>query len=236
MFKTFSRQNMKYTISTPIPTSQILEINLALFCKEGENIGLQLPSWRPGRYEIANYAQYIRGLKVAGPSGKVASKKRTKDLWTFLATERGNYTIFFTYHAAQLDAGGSWVAPDQVYINFINICFAISNRLEEKINVVLEVPEDYQIACALPKEEKNTLSAANYQELVDSPILAAANLHHKTYQVKTTIFHVWIHGKVSFDWSFLLQEFSRFTEKQMDDFGEFPADNYHFLIHLLQQE
>lgn len=224
---------MKYTISTPIPTSQILEINLELYCREGENIELQLPSWRPGRYEIANYAQYIKGLEVMGPNGKVTSKKQTKDLWTFLATERGNYTISYTYHAAQLDAGGSWVAPHQVYINFINICFAIKSRAEERIWVIMDVPENYQIACALPQEEKNTLIAANYQVLVDSPLLAAPDLHHKTYQVKATTFHVWIHGKVYFDWSSLLDEFSGFTEKQIEDFGEFPAEDYHFLIHLL---
>jgi predicted metalloprotease with PDZ domain len=224
---------MKYTISAPIPSSQILEIHLELYCREREKIQLQLPSWRPGRYEIANYAQYIKGLEVFGPNGKIASQKQTKDLWTFRATEHGNYSISYTYHAAQLDAGGSWVAPDQVYLNFINLCFAIPKKTGERIRVVMNVPEDYQIACALPQEANNTLIAANFQELVDSPLLAAARLHHKTYQVKATTFHIWIHGKVAFDWSLLLKEFAGFTEKQMDDFMEFPAANYHFLIHLL---
>ncbi|EPR69888.1 M61 family metallopeptidase [Cyclobacterium qasimii] len=224
---------MKYTLSSPLPTSQILEIQLEFSCNKDEKIDLQLPSWRPGRYEIANYAQYIRRLEVTGPDGEVTSKKQTKDLWTFFAKSAGKYKIFYSYHAAQLDAGGSWVAPDQIYLNFINICFAISNRSEENIIVKLDLPQNYQVACALPQEKKHTLLASDYQELVDSPFLAAVDLHHKTYKIKATTFHLWVHGKVFFDWPTVLKEFSSFTEKQIDDLGNFPAEDYHFLIHML---
>ena len=224
---------MKYTISTPIPASQILEIQLELSCQKEELIQLQLPSWRPGRYEIANYAQFIRKLEVSGPDGKVNAEKQTKDAWTFFSAKMGNYKISYSFHAAQLDAGGSWIDPEQVYINFINICFAISGRTDEKIKVNLDLPPNYKIACALPLEGKNTLVAINYQELVDSPVLAAESLHHKTYQVKTTNFHVWVHGEVYFDWDSVLKEFNQFTEKQIEDFGDFPTKDYHFIIHML---
>ena len=224
---------MKYTISTPIPTSQILEIILDLDCQKEEEITLQLPSWRPGRYEIANYAQFIKGLEVTGPEGQLSAKKLSKDKWTFFSATKGKYKISYTYHAAQLDAGGSWVDPNQVYVNFINICFSISNRTNEKINVELNLPQDYHLACALHQEKKHSLIANDYQELVDSPFMAAADLQHKTYEVNATTFHVWIRGEVYFDWKSLLKGFKSFTERQIEDVGDFPAKDYHFLIHLL---
>jgi predicted metalloprotease with PDZ domain len=224
---------MKYTISTPLPTSQILEIQLEFTCQKEEKIHLQLPAWRPGRYEIANYAQFIRKLEVSGPDGKVLAEKETKDAWSFFAAKNGNYKISYSFHAAQLDAGGSWLDPEQVYINFINFCFSISGRTNEKIIVKLELPQSYKIACALPLEDANTLLASNYQELVDSPVLAAQYLHHKIYQVKSTNFHVWVHGEIYFDWDTVLKEFSQFTEKQIEDMRDFPAKDYHFIIHLL---
>lgn len=224
---------MKYTISTPLPTSQILDIQLEFTCQKEEKIHLQLPAWRPGRYEIANYAQFIRKLEVSGPDGKVLAEKETKDAWSFFAAKNGNYKISYSFHAAQLDAGGSWLDPEQVYINFINFCFSISGRTNEKIIVKLELPQSYKIACALPLEDANTLLASNYQELVDSPVLAAQYLHHKIYQVKSTNFHVWVHGEIYFDWDTVLKEFSQFTEKQIEDMRDFPAKDYHFIIHLL---
>ena len=63
--------------------------------------------------------------------------------------------------------------------------------------------------------------------------MAAADLQHKTYEVNATTFHVWIRGEVYFDWKSLLKGFKSFTERQIEDVGDFPAKDYHFLIHLL---
>lgn len=224
---------MKYTLTLPNPASQLLVIRLELNCEKGEKVALQLPSWRPGRYEIANYAQFVKNLNVSGPEGQVRCHKKTKDLWEFQAEVKGVYKINYGYHAAQMDAGGSWVDTGQVYVNFINLAFAIVGRKAESIEVKLELPEDYQLACALPQPIRHLLLAQNFQELVDSPLIASADLQHRSYTVKGSTFHLWISGKIYFDWDTLLIQFEKFTAKQIADFGNFPAQHYHFLIHLL---
>lgn len=224
---------MIYTLSTPIPSSQILEVQLDFQCEKEELVHLQLPSWRPGRYEIANYAQYLINLEVHGPGGPIDYQKKTKDLWEFTAPGSGLYRMNYTYHAAQFDAGGSWVSPDLVYINFINLAFVLNGREHEPITLQLNIPETYQVACALAQPEPGLLQAKNVQELVDSPLLAAKKLHHRSYQVNDSQFHLWVSGTVSFEWDDVLKQFRNFTLKQIDDFGDFPAKAYHFLIHLL---
>lgn len=224
---------MIYTLSTPNPASQMLEVQLEFECKNEEVVRLQLPSWRPGRYDMANYAQYLKNLKVAGPVGAVASVKQTKDLWIFTAPAPGLYRINYSYHAAQLDAGGSWLSPDMVYLNFINLAFAISRREKDPINIRLNIPQAYQVACALPQSEPGLLRAKDFQELVDSPLLATETLHHRSYQVRESQFHIWVSGKMTFNWDDILDLFKNFTEQQIEDFGDFPAKAYHFLIHLL---
>ncbi|MDN3689034.1 M61 family metallopeptidase [Cyclobacterium jeungdonense] len=224
---------MIYTLSAPIPSSQTVEIQLEVQCKKEELVHLQFPSWRPGRYEIANYAQYLKTLGIQGPKGSVVCRKKTKDLWEFTAPDSGLYRINYTYHAAQLDAGGSWVSPEMIYINFINLAFALIGREEEPITIQLKLPETYQVACALPQAECHSLVAKNFQEMVDSPLLASETLHHRSYQVENSQFHLWVSGNVSFDWEGVLEVFRNFTQKQIDDFGDFPAKAYHFLIHLL---
>lgn len=194
---------------------------------------LQLPSWRPGRYEKANYAQFIKSLSVAGPNAPVRCEKKTGDLWEFLAEENGPHSINYFYHAAQMDAGGSWVDAEQVYINFINLAFSIRGREEETIEVSLDLPDNYRLACALPQLAKNLLQAKNFQVLVDSPLIASPKLQHRMYAVNDSSFHIWVSGKVFFDWENTLSVFSNFTKAQIADFGEFPAGDYHFLIHLL---
>ena len=75
-----------YTISCPNPASQFLRIDLYFSYKAGEQVHLQLPAWRAGRYQIANYAQNLRGLNVQNEEDlPISLKKITKDCWAIEA-------------------------------------------------------------------------------------------------------------------------------------------------------
>jgi predicted metalloprotease with PDZ domain len=132
-----------------------------------------------------------------------------------------------------MDAGGSWLDPSQMYINFINLTFAIKGREEEEVTVRLQVPEDYKVATALSHISHRTFLARNFQHLVDSPLIASRDIVHETYRTHGVTFHVWLQGEIHFDLHVLLNDFLAFTQRQIEAFGEFPADEYHFLIHLL---
>lgn len=224
---------MEFQIYRKNIPSQFINLTLRLNCKKGETIHLQLPSWRPGRYELANYAQNIRYFRVTGSRENVPFEKITKDLWRFTATEAGFYTIEYEYHAAKMDAGGSWSDDEQLYLNFINFTFLVKGREDEKIAVKLDIPNDYEVATALPATAPFTYEAAGFQHLVDSPLIASPSLIRTSYKIGNINFHIWCQGTVAFDLDQLKTWFIRFTEKQIDAFGDFPAADYHFLIQLL---
>ena len=55
---------MKYEINPAGDGSNYLNVSLTLEnCPSGET-KVQLPAWRPGRYELQNFAQYIRKVKA----------------------------------------------------------------------------------------------------------------------------------------------------------------------------
>ena len=225
---------MEFQIYRKNTPSQFINLSLQLNCAKGEVIQLQLPSWRPGRYELANYAQNLRHFQVAGPQNhKVPFEKITKDLWCFTATDEGLYRIDYEYYAAKMDAGGSWSDDEQLYLNFINFTFLVKGREDEKIKVSLNIPKDYRVATALPATTPFTYEATGFQHLVDSPLIASASLTHTGYKIRDVNFHIWCQGSVAFDLDELKTQFIRFTEKQIDAFGDFPAADYHFLIQLL---
>lgn len=224
---------MKYHISQQNPASHFIQISLTLNCQAGESVQLQLPSWRPGRYETANYAQFIRSLDVLFNGDKISCVKMTKDLWIFNAVAEGNYEINYEFFARQMDAGGSWSDPYQLYLNFINFAFEIKHREKEKIAIVLHVPDHYQVATALPSQKILEFLAQDFQHLVDSPLIASPDLNHLTYQVNDIRFHLWIQGEVVFQTDHLLDTFESFTKRQIEAFNDFPANDYHFLFQLL---
>ncbi|MEX2512077.1 MAG: M61 family peptidase [Cyclobacteriaceae bacterium] len=224
---------IKYVLTSSNPASQLLNIVLSLDCDSGETVFLQLPSWRPGRYELANYAQYIKEIKARSAEKTVPLTKITKDRWSFQAAAKGNYEVHYSFFAGQMDAGGSWVDPSQFYLNFINFIFEIMGKEDQPITISLDIPHSFTVATALPQKGKNIFQADHFQHLVDSPLMSAKELRHESYTVKGSRFHVWINGAINFDLNHVMQYFENFTKVQVKAFGSFPAADFHFLIQLL---
>src|SRR6185295_15338518 len=77
------------------------------------------------------------------------------------------------------------------------------------------------------------LRLKNYDELVDTPFIASPNLLHHSYESNGTIFHIWIQGECKPDFKLLENDFKKFTGKQIEMMGDFPSEDYHFLIQVL---
>ncbi len=108
--KSFNFTMIKYHIKSTNPVSQFIEIKLFIPVRHLSQVRLQLPAWRAGRYQLANYVQNIRNLNVFTPAGKqVLASKLTKDLWEFTPDHVGEYEVRYEYYCAKMDAGSCWV-------------------------------------------------------------------------------------------------------------------------------
>ena len=54
---------MKYTFSMSNPSSHFLEIELEIVEVDNNKLQVQLPAWRPGRYELANFSKKMNNKK-----------------------------------------------------------------------------------------------------------------------------------------------------------------------------
>src|SRR6185369_3817577 len=101
---------MKYKISTPNPSTHFVEIELVVDGIDQEEIFFQLPSWRPGRYELGNFAKNIQHWQAFDQDGNTLPfKKITKDCWKVKSSGVVSIHIRYNYYAAQLDGGACWL-------------------------------------------------------------------------------------------------------------------------------
>ncbi len=223
-----------YRISCPNSASQFLQIELHFSCLANEKVQLQLPAWRAGRYQIANYAQNLRGFTASNSKGEfLRFTKTTKDCWELIVTEDSLIHIHYEYWAGKMDAGSAWVDDEQVYVNLVNCCFELLGRSTQPIAVQLDLEDYPQRAVTLTQTEPSTWMAENYQTLADATVLAAKKLHRETYSVGSTQFHAWFHGDIHFDNSWFVNQLQAFTRRMMEDFGIFPEPDYQFIFQLL---
>ncbi|OOG78579.1 hypothetical protein [Algoriphagus sp. A40] len=225
---------IKVQISCKNPASQFIQIRLGLDVLEEKSIFLQLPAWRAGRYQLANYAQNIRGFRVFDEKkNQKPFAKSSKDRWEIIPTTNGKIQIEYEYWAGKMDAGSAWADDEQVYVNLVNCCIEVLEKSEEAIEVTLNLPDFPQQISTLSPLSSSKWTAENFQMLADSTILAAKNLIHWEYKVGKTNFRIWIHGMVHFDQNLFLDRFKAFSEKLIHDFGEFPEEEYHFIFQFL---
>lgn len=221
-------------LSCANPASQFLDLQLSIPCEAGEVISLQLPAWRAGRYQLANYAQNIRGFRALSSQGiPIPFTKRSKDRWELLIPERMTLHIHYQYWAGKMDAGSAWVDDEQVYVNLVNCCFEILGRGEEPVELHLELSQYPEQVLTLDQTGPSSWVAANFQQLADTTLLAAKALHHWTYAVGETQFHIRIKGEVHFDKDLFLRRFQAFSSRLIADFGAFPEPEYQFIFQLL---
>ncbi|MBC5775878.1 M61 family metallopeptidase [Pontibacter sp. KCTC 32443] len=220
---------ISYHLSYTSALSHFLDISITITGNTQQELYLQLPAWRPGRYELQQFAQKLRQVTATAHGANISIQKATKDRWVVQADGADTITINYSFYARQMDAGGSWLDEQMLYLNPINCLMAVEGREHEPCEVSIAIPENWQIACGLPEIRKHTLSAANYDELVDSPFIASNSLQHSSYTLAGTTFHIWIQGACKPDLPKIIHDFKAFSKAQIEVFGDFPVPEYHYL-------
>lgn len=222
---------MEYRINYTHPHRQFIEIEYIIREHNGDVLNVQLPSWRPGRYMLQNFAKNIQKLVVQDKNGKPLSfKKTSKDSWKIGTPGISEIHISYNFYAAELDAGSSWLDDKILYVNPVTCCIYVPERLNEPCDVFLNVPDNFQVATGMSKPEKHHLRANDFHELVDSPFIATPDFNHKGYEVSGYKFNLWFAGECKPEWDKIIPHFKAFTKTQIDAMGSFPVDEYHFLF------
>lgn len=225
---------MQYTVSYQQPNTHYIDIELEVNGVEESSIQFQLPAWRPGRYELGNFAKNIQRWAAFDAEGReLLHKKLTKDLWEVSTNGTETVIVKYNYFANELNAGSTYLDASQLYINGVNCLLYVPNRINELCELQLEIPETYRVACGLKSLGGFAFEATDFHELVDCPLIASESLQNDSYTVDNTTFYLWFQGECKPDFDRLKKDFIPFTEKQMELFGGFPTPEYHFLFQIL---
>ncbi|HEX8549334.1 MAG TPA: M61 family peptidase [Cytophagaceae bacterium] len=224
---------MHYSITYKDSHKHFIDVEIIVDNLTDTEFVLQLPAWRPGRYEMQNFARNISQFSVGGMGNtQIDFEKIGKEQWLIKNGNNKEAVVKYSCYAYQLDAGGAWVDGEQLYLNFAYCAMYMEERSHEKCEVILGIPDDYRIATGLTVKGKR-LYADNYLHLIDCPVIASAGLQHQDYIVNGILFHIWIQGDVNINWPLVIRDFKKFSEEQILTMGDFPEKDYHFLFQLL---
>lgn len=223
---------MKFTFDIKSPHQQYIQITAEFKVVSKETL-VFLPDWRPGRYELGNFAKNVNHFQVYNGTGQALKyKKENKNTWLVQTEGFSTITVRYSYYAADLNAGSTFLDRTQLYVNPVNCCIFTNESYHDPITVQLNIPERWKVAHSL-KVVNNVFTAKNFDELADSPFICSGDLQKANYEVNGTTFYIWMNGIVKPDWERLIKDFKAFTEAQIKRFLKFPTNEFHFLIQIL---
>jgi len=227
-----------YHVSFENPLTFYVQVQLMVEvpAEATEPLALQLPAWRPGRYELQNFAQKIQRMEFsdAETDEPLPYRKTTKDRWEVAGAAGRSVRTRYNFYAHQMDAGGSWLDESQLYLNPVQALLYAVGHEQQPCQLTLALPPDWRLACGLLQTAPNVLQANNFDELADAPLIASPTIQHEQYTAGGVPFHVWVQGEeAAVDWPRLLADFQAFSEEQVRLFGSFPVAEYHFLNEFL---
>lgn len=223
---------MKYQITYTHPASRQIQVDTEVHFHDNEPREVRLPLWRPGRYERADFAQYVSGFQVLDAEGNSLKWEKTASHVWKIFSDCKSCIIRYRFYAGILNAGSTWVDESCLYINPVNCLLYKPGSLHEPCELRLIVPDDYQFATSLTSVDRGVFQTSDFHELADSPIIAADSFKHLQFIQSGINFHFWFRGGNP-DLEIIQPHMQQIIAWQLKTMGSFPVDTYHVLCHIL---
>jgi len=164
----------RHSLSFPQRNRQYVHVTLQIPVQDGQ-VELSLPNWTPGSYVIRDHAAHLERLQARDGTGRFLEVEKTaKNRWRIDTEGARELTLNYDVWAGELHVSSSWIESDFALLNGAGIfLFSEDSRLWRQ-EIVVKLPESWsRIRTSLTAlQDKGHFSASNYDELVDSPIVA----------------------------------------------------------------
>lgn len=141
-----------------------------------EQTQLMMAVWTPGSYLVREYARNIDSIEVTDDDGEpVPFTKTRKNRWTVESTDVKNLHVRYRLYCNELSVRTNWIGNEYAVLNGGATFLTVPDRLDQPHEVSLKLPRNWQRSATSLKtvgEHPHQYLAQNFDELVDSPIVA----------------------------------------------------------------
>jgi predicted metalloprotease with PDZ domain len=221
-----------YTLRFPAPHTHYIEVE-ATYPVAGRTLDLMMAVWTPGSYLVREYARHVEGVVAKSPAGQpLAVTKTRKNRWRIETGGAKTVRVTYRVYGREMSVRTNWVEDGFAMLNgaatFITL---VESGVKRPHIVTLDLPATWKTSIsgmANVSGQLHQYRAADFDELVDSPILAGNPTVHTFevggkphYLVDQGEAGVWDGARAARD----VQQIVRAAEKF---WGALPYDKYVF--------
>jgi len=223
-----------YTVRIIAPETHFIDVEAVVPTGGRQSIEMMMPIWSPGYYRVEDYAAQVSDVAATDQSGQALTvEKSSGNRWLVgasSATVRISYRVFCN----QRSVTTNYVDATYGVLNGAPTFMTLVEHTLRPHDVHIELPSGWTRAMTglsdAPGGKPNQFRAADYETLVDSPIMAGplgvrefTVLGKKHYVVSAGDVEGWDGDAATRDLATFVTECERF-------WGFLPYDKYLFLL------
>jgi predicted metalloprotease with PDZ domain len=229
---------VSHTLSFPQKNNQYVHVNTK-FEVESDQVELSLPSWNPGSYLIRDFAANLERFEATTLEGRSLSvTKMAKNRWWIDTRGVTELSLDYDVWAGQANVAESWIESDFALLNGAGIYLYNEQTRDWPQSVRIDLPDAWSaIHTSLKRSEGGLLyEAGDYDELVDSPIVAGNTVEHEFEVGGQPYSLVLSRENPLWDGEASAEDLARIVEAQQEFWGANPFDRKYLFLNLFMDK
>ncbi|HHL31723.1 MAG TPA: M61 family peptidase [Oceanospirillales bacterium] len=220
-----------YKLSIADAAHHLADVSVEFHDIKSQTFVVKLPVWRTGRYEILDLPANIRKFKAYDAKGRPLQwQKINKNSWQITSNGANSIEVHYQIYANRLRDRVSHIDSTHAFLDASGVFIYNEEQRQKSLEVRLQVPTAWHSVSGLKSLAKDTFWAANYDQLVDSPI--ESGLHSlRTFTVEEQQYQILVWGDGNYDMDVLQSDISKLHHQAKFIWKSFPFSNYVFMYH-----
>ncbi len=218
------------------PHRHLVQASLRLTPRQAA-LTLRLPAWTPGSYLIRDYVRTLEGLEIHQGGQCLSPRRLEVATWSLTLPSLEPLEIHWRVLATELSVRTCHLSGDHGFLALAGVVLQVEGERWRPHQLVLHLPEGWFPFVPLPQQADGSWWAQDFDTLVDSPIEAGPHPCH-SFSVAGRP-HRWVSwgGDLPADDPPFLADVAAVCQACCRLMGEErpPADDYLFVLHLLEQ-
>lgn len=229
-------ESVRHQLEFPRRSNQYVQISSS-FPASGEKTEIEIPVWTPGSYMVRDYSAQVENLAATGGSGRVLDARKTaKNRWSIDTSGETSFSVRYDVWAGVLNVANSWVDASGALLNGAGLFMYTGESRGMVQHVNVEMPAEWPgIHSSMASGgTRNKFIAQDYDELVDSPIIAGSTESYD-FEVDDQGYSLVFEGSNDFwDGEQSGNDLARLVEAHQKFWGVNPFDRKYLFINLFK--
>ncbi len=165
---------IRYTLRFPAPHTHYVEVEAAIPTSGRAEVEVYMATWTPGSYLIREYERHVEAVTASAGARPAAVVKSTKNRWKITTGGAANVTLRYKVYSREMTVRNNWVETSFAMLNGAPTFITLVERAARPHDVRVELPAAWkrvETALIPVAGSPNTFRAADFDTLVDSPII-----------------------------------------------------------------